>query len=64
MEICIDKEYLNEKSKIQIYDLAGKEIVVNYGNHDRIDISGLTSGMYFIKVKTNSKIYSGKIIKT
>ncbi len=51
--------------QILIYDITGKELLskkVN-NNDNKIDISSLKSGVYFIKIKTKNQIYTSKLIK-
>jgi|GEM_PF-1626075 len=52
----------NEKVEhIEIIDIAGKKILES--KNSSISIKGLSAGIYFIKVKTNTKLYSSKVIK-
>lgn len=45
-----------------ISDISGK-IVYNNLSSSQIDISSLNSGLYFIKVNTETSVFSGKLIK-
>ncbi len=50
-------------SKIQainLYDVLGNEVITT--NAKEIDVSSLSNGVYFIKIKTNEDFYSKKII--
>ncbi len=50
-------------SKIQainLYDVLGNEVIST--NAKEIDVSSLSNGVYFIKIKTNEDFYSKKII--
>jgi len=59
-----------DNSKIQainLYDVLGKEVIKNdelkmQNGAAQIDISNLSEGVYFIKVKTTESFYSKKII--
>jgi len=46
---------------IEIIDISGKKILES--KNSTINIKGLSAGIYFIQVKTNTKIYSSKVIK-
>lgn len=57
---------LEEKSEIKLFDVSGKEVVSKTTtlSKNKIDISNLAKGVYFIKVKTgNENIKVQKIIK-
>lgn len=45
-----------------IFDIAGKK-VLSAGNQEKIDVSKLDSGIYFIKIKTDQGEFSLKFIK-
>ena len=48
----------------QIYDITGKKVMHNSKVEKRsIEVSKLTKGFYFIKIKTNRGELSGKFIK-
>jgi len=51
-----------EISKVTIIDLQGKEILVKVNNLDRINISNLSKGIYFIKLKISNKTITKKLI--
>ncbi|MEN8811449.1 MAG: T9SS type A sorting domain-containing protein [Flavobacteriales bacterium] len=48
-------------SQVQFIDLTGR--VFDYQNHRKIDISGLNSGVYFVRITTNSQSYVTKLVK-
>jgi len=48
--------------KFSVYDTNGRKQNVIFGNNS-IDLSGLTTGMYFVNVKTNTKNITKKVIK-
>jgi len=48
---------------IKIIDLTGKIIIEDSSGNNKINLSELNSGIYFIKINTNNGIYSSKIIK-
>ena len=51
--------------RIEMYDIFGKLIYSEKTNNDiNIDLSNLTNGLYILKVCTNDKIMTQKIIKT
>lgn len=53
-----------EIENIQIYDLTGKLIITKTGFENKeIDLSGISSGVYLVKINTNKKSFTTKIIK-
>lgn len=55
-----DNTTSTEISSIEFFDLSGKNIELKYNLNDKqIDVSGLQSGVYFVKFSTNS----GSIVK-
>ncbi|MBI9053109.1 MAG: T9SS type A sorting domain-containing protein [Bacteroidales bacterium] len=54
-----------EEKNIQVYDISGKKIqeVRNFNNTEKIDLSNYPSGLYFVRVLVNDKLYLEKIIK-
>ncbi|MDC8000387.1 T9SS type A sorting domain-containing protein [Aequorivita todarodis] len=59
--------YINPKTKtiisIGVFDLLGKKVLQLEGNIQRIDISTLQSGMYFLRITTDDGAFVQKIIK-
>src|SRR5690606_3240212 len=59
--------YINPKTKtiisIGVFDLLGKKVLQLEGNIQRIDISTLQSGMYFLRIATDAGSFVQKIIK-
>lgn len=51
-----------EVSSVNVYDLLGK-LVVQENTKDRIDISNLRKGMYFVEITSGNKSVTKKIIK-
>jgi len=51
-----------EIPKVTIIDLQGKEILVKTNNLDRINVSNLSKGVYFIKLNTPNTTITKKII--
>ncbi|WP_421879747.1 T9SS type A sorting domain-containing protein [Marinoscillum sp.] len=49
-------------SNFRIYNLQGKIVLIGYYTNDRIDISSLSSGTYFISYSQGERISRGKII--
>ena len=53
-----------QTTTVQIYDLTGKEVVSMYDLRDnRIDISSLKQGIYWLKTVYNGEAFTSKIIK-
>ena len=48
-------------SQVQFINLTGQ--VFDYQNHSKIYISGLNSGVYFVRITTNSQSYVTKLVK-
>lgn len=58
--------YLKSADQIQsvtIYNISGSLVFTKKGNLEDIDVSGLSGGVYFIKVKTQTGTHSHKFIK-
>lgn len=53
-----DEKYTN----VSVIDVYGREAIVSL-KRNVIDISSLPNGIYFLKVKTNSNVFTNKIIK-
>ncbi|MES2747336.1 MAG: T9SS type A sorting domain-containing protein [Bacteroidota bacterium] len=53
----------DEIQSLEIYDLTGKKIVSKNENFTNIDVSFLSSGMYIIRLKTDSGMRSIKLVK-
>lgn len=51
----------NSLLEINVFDIAGKNMIRTSGNN--LDMSGLTSGLYFVKVRQDNKVANLKIIK-
>jgi len=61
-----EKIVIHTKSKIEevlIHDLRGNEIKRDTSGHSEIDATGLSTGMYIIKINTSSGKMSQKILK-
>lgn len=63
-------EYFSVKSKenyrietVKIFDSSGKLMKNIMNNNDKINVSDLSSGIYFVRIKTEKGEYLGKIIK-
>ncbi len=56
---------LQENIEIKLYTAIGQQVLLetNYQNISQINISGLSNGTYFYKIKTKKNNYSGKFIK-
>ena len=53
-----------EISKVSLFDIAGKQIEIQLGNTNEVDISNLASGIYHIKIyDNNNRTTTRKIIK-
>jgi len=60
--------YLNIKSsivvitKISVFDLQGKNVLIKINNLDSINVSNLNRGIYFLKLETNQFVLTKKIM--
>ncbi|WP_308706261.1 RICIN domain-containing protein [Marinoscillum sp. MHG1-6] len=55
---------LNEVKRVEIYSLTGHQLLSrDMMNQQHVDISGLESGVYLIRITTGNGIMSGKIVK-
>ena len=50
-------------NQIEVYNLYGQKIKIQKNNNSSIDLKDQTSGMYFLKIKTDKGIASKKIIR-
>ncbi|RZJ33264.1 MAG: T9SS type A sorting domain-containing protein, partial [Chryseobacterium sp.] len=50
-------------SRVEIYDTAGKLVKAKSGNENKIGISQLTNGLYFIKIYSDGAVINSKFIK-
>lgn len=50
-------------SQVKVYDFSGKDIDVNIIYNNKIDISNLNVGIYFVELQINNKLLFGKFIK-
>lgn len=57
--------YANEISKVQVMNLLGQEVMVKSINatQSQIDMSNLTTGSYLVKVTSDNKVKTIKVIK-
>lgn len=60
--------YIQSQLDIQdiiVQNIVGKELIIfnNKANYDKVDLSMLSTGIYFIKIKTSNKIFTHKIVK-
>ncbi|WP_373942288.1 T9SS type A sorting domain-containing protein [Polaribacter sejongensis] len=53
----------SSKKVIKIYNLLGKEQSFEFDENSYLNISSLKSGVYFLKISINSKVFTKKIIK-
>src|SRR5690554_1642650 len=49
--------------KIEIYDAIGKRVLSSQVNNNSVDVSNLTSGIYFVKINVEGSQITKKIIK-
>lgn len=50
-------------NQIQILDITGKTVISQSYNYNNINISRLTNGVYYLKIKTHNQIITKKFIK-
>ena len=63
--IAFDSFNINDTYEISIFDLSGKRIFSNYltkNNYD-LNLKEIRSGIYILKLKSNQKIVTKRIIK-
>ncbi|MEE1301699.1 MAG: T9SS type A sorting domain-containing protein, partial [Bacteroidales bacterium] len=54
----------NQEYELQcLTDLSGRRIMDLQGKKDKVNISNLKSGVYFLQMKVNSKILNLRVIK-
>jgi hypothetical protein len=59
-------EALKDNAQVELYDVLGKKVLFQQANNTvfNVDISGLSKGVYFVKVmRDNSLIQKGKFVK-
>ena len=49
-------------TKISVFDLQGKKVLIKTNNLDNINVSKLNRGIYFLKLETNQSVLTKKII--
>jgi hypothetical protein len=51
--------------KVELYTIDGKQLNLSYPNTNRtdIDLNHMTSGIYFVKIRTNNQLFTKKIVK-
>ncbi len=63
-KLYIETSNLLDINSIQVFDVNGKSLLNEYdSNTNFLDVSPLKSGVYFVKIETNSGNYFQKIIK-
>lgn len=60
INIQVDNQQIKN---IKIFNLIGKEVFTAETNNQPINVSELSKGIYIVKVKTDKKIFSKKIVK-
>ncbi len=61
----IDSAIINQNANVTLYGVQGNLIFQqkNISNNNIIDISELSAGIYILKLKTENKIYTSRIVK-
>lgn len=57
---------INHSDKIkslEIYDLTGKKVLIENTNFTSVDVSNLSSGIYIVKIKSNNRTDTVKLVK-
>jgi len=54
---------LTENSRIAVYDIYRKKVLYQETNINQIDISNLSSGIFFLKIETKNGTITRKIVK-
>lgn len=57
------KKNIKKTDKIRIIDLTGKTIKTIESNSNKIDVSSLLKGIYFLEITTNDSVLVQKLIK-
>jgi hypothetical protein len=58
-------EPINKPAKIEIYNSAGSIVrIISIANSEllKIDLSQMSNGLYYLRMQTDSRLYSGKIV--
>lgn len=61
--IALDSKYLNSIKKVELFNTQGKVVFQKYKNIKTLELSNLTRGVYFLKISTEFKSTTKKIIK-
>ena len=50
---------------IMVYDITGKAVIRQSGNDnmERVDLSGLSDGLYFVMIQTKNQLFTRKVMK-
>ena len=59
--IKIKEEFINNSNHVEIIDIKGETLIST--NMPEIDISNISSGTYFVKLNTGTRILFGKLVK-
>jgi hypothetical protein len=56
---------LSSVDKLSIFDVGGRKLLQLYPMNDRfyVDLSGLSSGIYFYSIQGDGRLYKGKLLK-
>jgi len=58
-----DEIQIDMDGEVSIWDALGRKVGINHNNTGTINISSLAPGQYFIQIKNEKNIYTGKFIK-
>lgn len=58
----MDYVFLSKKSKIEVYNIVGELILEKQITSNEVDLSSFSKGVYFLKIYSEEKVYSEKVI--
>lgn len=53
----------NQNSAINIYDITGRLVISTRNENKPIDLSGINTGVYFVRIENNGTLFTGKFVK-
>jgi len=54
---------IDQNSVINIYDITGRLLISTRNENKPIDISGINTGVYFVRIEGNGQLFTGKFIR-
>jgi hypothetical protein len=59
-ELTIKTDFTLQGKKYRILDIAGRTVISNTINGNKIDVNSLDNGMYILQIENNKGVYSAQ----